>query len=146
MMPSGDRKDPFRGYNFKLEFEGLSQARFMEASGLEAHLEGTGKEAQTADHPQKIPGSHKVGDVTLKRGILQDTNLWNWYDSVAQGQPRRKNGSIVLIDENGEEKVRWSFVNGWVTKWTGPTFNADANDVAIETLQIAHEGLTRKWK
>jgi hypothetical protein len=126
MMATGDRKDPYRGYNFKLEIDGLIRAHFKEASGLE-----------------KITGIHKVGDVTLKRGVIGDLTLWNWYQSVAQGKTERKNGSIVLSDASGEEKIRWNFVNAWPTKWTGPTFDANANDVAIESLEIAYEGLTR---
>jgi len=55
----------------------------------------------------------------------------------------RKNGSIVLMDETGEEKLRWNFVNGWPTKWTGPSFNATSNEIAVETLEIVHEGLTK---
>jgi len=142
-MPTGDRNDPYKGYNFKLEIAGVARAGFHEASGLDGDLGATEKEGGTADSPQKIPGGHKVGDVTLKRGVIGDLTLWNWYQSVAQGKTERKNGSIVLSDESGEEKLRWNFVNAWPTKWTGPTFNADANDVAIETLEIAHEGLTK---
>jgi phage tail-like protein len=55
----------------------------------------------------------------------------------------RKSGAIVLLNDAGEEKVRWNFLDGWPTKWTGPSFNATSNDVAIETLDIAHEGLEK---
>jgi len=142
-MPTGDRKDPYKGYNFKLEIAGVIRAGFHEAAGLDEASEATEKEGETANSPQNIPGGHKVGDVTLKRGITGDLTLWNWYNSVAHGKTERKNGSIILSDDSGEEKIRWNFVNAWPSKWTGPTFNADANDVAIETLEIAHEGLTK---
>ena len=59
------------------------------------------------------------------------------------GKVERKNGSIVLLDDSGEEKVRWNFRDGWPTKWTAPTFNATGTEVAIETLEIAHEGMER---
>ena len=63
---------------------------------------------------------------------------------MIEGQPQRKNVSIIHVDEvSGEEKVRWNFVHAWPTKWTGPSFNAPANDVAIETLEIVHEGLAK---
>ncbi len=55
----------------------------------------------------------------------------------------RKNGSIVLMNDAQEEKLRWNFSEAWPTKWTGPTFNATGNDVAIEALEIAHEGVTK---
>jgi phage tail-like protein len=60
-----------------------------------------------------------------------------------EGTVERKDGSIVLVDDTGKEKVRWNFVKGWPTKWTGPSVNAAGNEVAIETLEIAHEGLER---
>jgi phage tail-like protein len=59
------------------------------------------------------------------------------------GVVQRKNGSIVLLDDAGAEKVRWNFHDAWPTKWTGPSFNATGNEVAIEALEIAHEGLVR---
>lgn len=101
------------------------------------------KVAGTTKSPHKISGIYKVGDITLKRGIVNDANLWNWYNSVAQGKTERKNGSIILADETGEEKVRWNFVNGWPSKWSGPALNATASDVAIEALEITHEGLIK---
>jgi phage tail-like protein len=69
--------------------------------------------------------------------------LWVWHNGAATAKTERKNGSIILSDESGEEKGRWSFVKGWPTKWVGPSFDATSNDVAIETLEIAHEGLTK---
>jgi phage tail-like protein len=62
-----------------------------------------------------------------------------------KGDPaaKRKNGSVILLDRQGNEKIRWNFVNAWPVKWTGPSFNAKGNDVAIETLELAHEGLAR---
>jgi phage tail-like protein len=59
------------------------------------------------------------------------------------GKVERMNGSIVLMDDAGEEQARWNFVAGWPTKWTGPSFNATSNEVAIETLEIAHEGIEK---
>lgn len=142
-MATGDRKDPFRGFNFRLEIDGVVGAAFHEASGLDVSSGATEQVVGTMHSPHKISGVYKVGDVTLKRGIVSDPNLWNWYNSVTQGKTEPKNGSIILTDETGEEKLRWNFVNGWPSKWSGPSLNAPANDVAIETLVITHEGLTK---
>jgi phage tail-like protein len=79
----------------------------------------------------------------LKRGVTDDHSLWDWRKKVIEGKTDRQHGSIVLCDEAGDEKVRWNFVEGWPTKWTGPAFNATNNGVAIETLEIVHEGLTK---
>ena len=75
--------------------------------------------------------------------MTDDAELWEWRQAAASGAVERKNGSIVLLDDTGEEKVRWNFREGWPTKWTAPTFNATGTDVAIETLEIAHEGMER---
>jgi phage tail-like protein len=72
-------------------------------------------------------------------------DLWKWRKQVMDGdiEKARMNGSIILIDDKGDEKVRWNFVNGWPTKWTGPSLNATGNEVAIDTLEITHEGVDR---
>lgn len=141
-MATGDRKDPFRSYNFRIELDGIDRGGFRECSGLDAsqdpieYREGT--EGLTA---RKLPGLNKYSNITLKWGMTDDTELWDWRKKAITGKVERKNGSIVLLDETGEEKLRWNFREAWPTKWTGPTFNATGNEVAIETLEIAHEGL-----
>jgi phage tail-like protein len=144
-MATGDRKDPWRGYNFKLEIDGISRNGFRECSGLDAttapvdYREGTEK----GNIVRKLTGLNSHSNVTLKWGTTDDHSLWDWHDKAIQGKTERKNGSIILLDEAGEEKERWNFVAGWPTKWTGPSFNATANEVAIETLEIVHEGLKK---
>ena len=147
-MATGDRKDPYRGFNFKLEIDGITRAGFRECSGLDAttdpvdYREGIDK----GNIARKLTGLNKHSNITLKWGVTDDHSLWDWRKLAIDGKSKemRKHGSIVLIDETGDgEKVRWNFVNGWATKWTGPTFNATSNDVAIETLEIVHEGLAK---
>ncbi len=141
-MATGDRKDPFRSFNFKVELDGIARAGFRECSGLDAsqdpieYREGT--EGLSA---RKLPGLNKYSNITLKWGMTDDTELWDWRKKAAAGRIQRKNGSIVLLDDAGEEKMRWNFRDAWPTKWTGPSFNATGNEVAIETLEIVHEGL-----
>jgi T4-like virus tail tube protein gp19 len=125
-MATGERKDPFRGYKFKLEVNGITRAGFREASGLDA-----------AQDPVEY------AEISLKRGVTDDAELWTWWKTSLGGRVERKNGSIVRCDGTGKEKVRWNFVGGRPTKWTGPTFIAAGNEVAIETLEIAHEGVTK---
>lgn len=141
-MPVGDRKDPYRAFNFLVELEGITRAGFREASGLDTSADAVeyreGGEAITA---RKLPGLVKYSNITLKWGISDDHELWDWHYKVLQGKVERKNGSIILLDETGAEKVRWNFRNAWPTKWSGPTFNATGDEVAIETLEIVHEGV-----
>jgi len=144
-MPTGDRKDPYRGYNFTVEVDGITRAGFRECSGLDAtsdpidYREGNEKVYTS----RKLPGQVKYSNIVLKGGITDDHSLWDWRKKVIDGKTERKNGSIVLMNEDGEEKLRWNFVNGWPTKWSGPSFNATANEVAVESIEIVHEGVTK---
>jgi phage tail-like protein len=141
-VPSRD--DPYKAFNFLVEIDGLTVAAFCEVSGLESSTEvieyrvGSDK----ANSVRKLPGLTKYANIVLKRGITQNRDLWNWRKAIEQGVADRRNGSIVLLDDSRQEVVRWHFSQGWVAKYDGPDLNAKANDVAIETIEIAHEGLT----
>lgn len=144
-MATGERKDPFRGYNFRLEIDGISRNGFRECTGLDASTDVT--EYREGDEKvftaRKLPGLNKYSNITLKWGITDDASLWDWRKKVIDGKTERKNVSVVLMNESGEEKLRWNIVNAWPNKWTGPSFNATSSDTAIETLEIAHEGLSK---
>ncbi len=143
-MPTGQRVDPYGSYNFLVEIDGITRAGFRECSGLDStqdvHEYREGSDPIT---PRKLPGLTKYSNITLKWGITDDAQLWDWRRQASSGKVQRKNGSIILLDDSGEEKLRWNFREAWPTKWTGPGLNATANEVAIETLEIAHEGLTK---
>jgi phage tail-like protein len=144
-MATGDRNDPYRSYNFKVEINGIIRGGFRECSGLDSsqdpidYREGNDKRRMT----RKLPGLVKHSNIVLKWGITDPSELWEWRKNVMDGKPDRRDGSIVLLDENAQEKARWNFQSGWPSKWTGPTFNATGNEVGIETLEIVHEGLVK---
>jgi len=144
-MANGDRVDPYRGYNFQLEIDGISRAGFRECSGLDSSQDPVeyreGNEVLTV---RKLPGMVKYSNITLKWGITSDTDLWDWRKKAADGSVERKNLSIILLDDTREEKIRWNLREAWPTKWSGPDFNATGTDVAIETLEIVHEGITER--
>lgn len=143
-MPTGTRVDPFRGFNFLVEIDGIAQAGFQEVGGLDASTDAVDyREGTDAPHVRKLPALNKYSPITLKRGITKDDELWKWRETVINGKAERKNGSIVLLDEAGAEQIRWNFSNGWPTKWTGPSFNATGTGVAVETLEITHEEIQR---
>ncbi len=143
-MPVGDRRDPYRAYNFLVEIDGITRAGFQECSGLDSSQDPIEyREGNDALTVRKLPGLVKYSNITLKWGMTDDAELWEWREKAMGGEVERKNGSIVLMDDTGEEKVRWNFREGWPTKWTAPTFNATGTEVAIETLEIAHEGMER---
>lgn len=143
-MATGDIPDPYSSFNFLVEIDGITRAAFHECSGLDSTIDviehREGGENTTL---RKLPGLTKYSNIVLKRGITDDREIYDWHLRAVRGNVERKNGSIVLLDRQGTEKVRWNFIRAWPVKWTGPTFNAEGTDVAIEQLDLAHEGLER---
>jgi phage tail-like protein len=141
MTPS-QRDDPYKAFNFLVEIDGITVAAFSEASGLVSETDvieyRAGGKTNTV---RKLPGLTRYANIVLRRGVTQDAELWNWRRSVEQGAVDRRNGAIVLLDDDRTPVVRWNFFDGWISKWEGPTLNAKGNDVAIETIEIAHERL-----
>jgi phage tail-like protein len=139
-------KDPYGNFNFHVEIDGIVRAAFHEVSGLDSAIDVI-EHREGGDNitMRKYPGQTKHSNLTLKWGLADDRDLYDWHRLWATGDPaaQRKNGSVVLLDRQGQEKVRWNFFNAWPAKWTGSSLNAEGNDMAIETLEIAHEGLQR---
>ena len=136
--------DPFTSYNFLLEIEGITIAGFSEVTGLNSEQNVVEyREGNEGITPRKLPGLTKFGNITLKRGISPDLQIYNWRKTVTDGDIVRKNVSIVLHNEKHDEAVRWNLINAWPSKYTGPDMKANANEVAIETIELAHEGLER---
>jgi phage tail-like protein len=92
---------------------------------------------------RKLPGMTTYNNITLQRGVTDDMDLYQWHRQAIQGNVERKNGSIVLLDRSGQEVARWNFVRAWPTKWTGPSLNAEGTEVAIDSFELAHEGVER---
>jgi phage tail-like protein len=138
------RVDPYRNFSFLVEIDGITQAGFSDCTGFGASTDPIeyreGGENRTV---RKLPGMTKYNNITLKWGITDSRELYDWYRDVVNGKIERKNGSIILLDLQGQEVLRWNFFNGWPSKWDGPDFTAKGNDVAIETLEIANEGTER---
>jgi phage tail-like protein len=143
-MPTS--KDPYGNYNFLVEIDGIVRAGFHEASGFDStidvieHREG-GDNITT----HKIPGMVKYSNISLKWGASDDRDLYDWHRQWATGDPAasRRSGSVILLDRQGQERGRWNFKSAWPAKWVGPSFSAESNDIAIESLELAHEGLAR---
>ena len=133
---------PYGAFNFLVELDGLEVAGFTEVSGLDfetAVIEY--RNGDTEPTVRKLPGLTKYANVTLKRGLTSSSEMWEW---IIQSQERpvvRRNGSIVLLNDSREPLLRWSFTNGWPCKYQDPILNATGSEVAIETLEICHEGL-----
>ena len=136
--------DPFASFNFKLEIEGITVAGFSEVTGLNQESNVIDyREGQEPITPRKLPGLNKFGNITLKRGISPDLSVYNWRKTVTDGDIERRNVSVVLHNEKHEEVVRWNLVNAWPSKYVGPDLKANANEVAIESVELTHEGVER---
>ena len=143
-MATADRRDPFRAFNFQLEIDGVPLGAFAEASGLTAdgdsvdYREGTDVQQSV----RKLPGLRKYTNLTLKRGYTQDRSLWRWYVNIVNGQADRRDVTIVLLNEARQPVLRWHAENAWINKIEGPSFKAAGNDIAMESVELVHEGLT----
>lgn len=135
--------DPYGGYNFHVEWDGIVHAGFRDCSGLDSSQEaGEYREGTDPLTTRKIPGLVSYSNISLSRGITDNAELWNWRERIAKGTVERRNVSIVLMDDTGSEKIRWNLINCWPTTWSGPEFDASSGEVAIETLELAHEGVS----
>jgi phage tail-like protein len=144
-MALGDRVDPLRGFSFCIEIDNTTGAvaGFREVSGLSSstavveYREGN----EQPLHVRKLTGLRTAANLVFKRGITLNVELWQWYRNIVNGIADRRNGAVILRDEEQNDVLRWNFTAGWPTKYDGPTFNATTNEVALETLEIAVESI-----
>ena len=141
-------KDPLVSAWFGVEFQGQVTGAFKECTGLGSESEVVEYKASGEKGEyivKKVPGRMKWNNITLKRGITDAMDMWKWRKVVEEGKidDARKNGSIIMMNQKGEEIARWNFVKAWPSKLSGPTANAGNNEVAIEELEITHEGYER---
>lgn len=116
---------------------------FQEARGLGADLEITAyAEGGANSFAHQLPLRHTWSRISLKRGVVREIGLWWWYQQgLANSLGARRDGAIILLTPAGTPAVAWCFFGGLAAKWTGPELNAGQSAVAVETLEIAHEGL-----
>lgn len=142
-----ERTYPYSQFNFLVEWNGLDpndtvKAGFQEVSGIGLEVNvaeyraGNSKE----NHPIKITGTSKTPDITLKRGVVGVTDLYDWTDKVRKGsQEELKTVTITLRSEDRKDVMKWHLTNARPMKWTGPSFNGKGTDLAIEELTLAAE-------
>ncbi len=135
---------PLPKFHFEVQWGG-TKIGFTEVTGLEVTTEkieyrdGASKEY----HKVRMPGMQTFGDLTLKRGIFAaDNEFYDWWNTVALNTIERRDITISLLNESHEPVVIWKVKNAWPSKVTSTDLNASGNETAIETLVLAHEGLT----
>jgi phage tail-like protein len=146
---SGIDEDPLLGFNFALELEGSIAGYFTECGGI-------GSEHEIVEHKvvdksgheivRKIPGRLKWQDITLKRGITSDMQIWEWRADLVNGDmaSARKNISITMMDRTYAPVAVWHFQNAWPSKVSGPSFKSDDNSFGVEEVTLVHEGMYRE--
>ena len=138
---------PLPSFYFKVSVTDVGDISCSEVSGLETEYDMI--EYRAGDSPvftkQKMPGMRKASDVTLKKGIFKDDKaMWDWINSIKLNTIKRATVTISLLDESGKPVKTWELTNAWPKKITVEGFKADGNTAAIETLILAHEGVTVK--
>jgi len=136
--------DPYKVFRFVVEIDGLRVAGFSEVTGLESRTEVEDyREGGVNDYVHKLAKETRYPNLTLKRGITDAADLWAWHQQVVDGDVQRKTVSVVLLNEVGQEKWRWIFRDAYPVKWNGTDLNAAGNTVAVESVELAHHGMTK---
>ncbi|MFM9969258.1 MAG: phage tail protein [Burkholderiales bacterium] len=135
---------PLPKFRFEVKWD-KDVMSFQEVSGLD--VEAQPIEYRHGDSPEssviKMPGIKKYGNVTMKKGVFsKDNKFWDWFNQIKTNTLKRIPITISLLDEGGKPTMVWNLINAWPTKITGTDLKADGNEVAVETIEIAHEGLT----
>ena len=143
-----DSKDPLVSFHYAIEIQGEVTGFFSECSGLGSEhevIEQKLVDEKGREFIKRIPGRLKWENITLKRGITDKMDIWSWRKMVEEGKVNdaRRNGSIVMMDQELKEVARWDFENAWPTKVSGPSLKSDGNEVGVEELVLAHERLWR---
>ena len=142
-MADSSGSDPYRQFNYLVEVDGVIIGGFSEASGLTAEVDaGDYRDGRpVGEVGRKIPGARKAATITLRRGWTQNTRLLDWCQAALKGEKKLLSGSIVLLNEARQVKLRWKFSNGMLVKCQGPDFQATGNEARIETLELTYEKL-----
>lgn len=137
-----EKTDAYGATRFYVQIEGVHHAVFTEISGLQVETEVFEyREGGNNGFVHRLPGPIRVGNITLKHGLVGSAELFKWYMRVAAGTFEPQNVSVIVYDSQGKETARWNFVKAYPVRWVGPILHGDASEVAIETLELAHAGI-----
>ncbi len=141
---------PYKNFRFKVESKGTIIAGFSDVTGFDASYEVV--EYREGNFPDitatKQPGIAKYSNITFKKGVIDAIDLFQWVEDIKSGDPakyRRENITITLLKDGAGETAaaQWVLKNAWPCKYTGPELKASASEIAVESVEFAHEGLTR---
>ncbi len=138
------RRDPYLACNFLVEIEGLIVGGFSEVGGLEVEVDlEEYQEGGQNGYVHQFASRARYPHLNLKHGMTDADAFWWWQQEVVDGKFERRNGTIYLLDRQRLPKVWWNFKKGYPVKWSGPELRADSGDVAVESVELVHQGLSR---
>jgi phage tail-like protein len=142
-MPAPNRNDPFKNFSFLVEIDAVTSAGFASVSGLAAEAEEIEyrEGADTLTSSRKLPGRVKYPNVTLRRGLTTNRDLWDWWKTVRDGTLQRRAVVITLLDDARQPVLRWRLQEAWIARIEVSELDASKNEIAIESIELAHEGL-----
>ena len=139
---AGQKGTPAPRYTFSVQIEGLAAAVYAEVSGISIDTEVTEVREGGANDVRKVPGRTKFSNITLRRAFTGNRDLYDWAVANVSGKMPRRGVTVTIIDAKGATVAKWSFARAWPVKWQPPALNAASNDVAMETIELAHDGLS----
>mgnify|MGYP001249992578 CR=1 FL=1 len=143
-QPRAGRGDPFAGFNFSVEIEGLLAGGFAEVTGLSAQIEVQPyREGGGNSYAHQLPGPASYGNLTLRRGLTDADLFWGWLQDVAEGAIVRRNLTVALLSTGGEPLMLWDIRRAFPVRWAGPDLRAAGAELAFETVELAHHGIRR---
>ena len=138
------RTDPYLNCRFLIEIEGVVQAGFTDCTGLNSNITVVPyREGGDPTSVRKLPGATNYPDITLKWGLTDSREMYDWHLCAIQGHIVRRNCSIIILGDNHEEKVRWNLYDAWPIAWTAPALSAKSAEVAIEQMTLTCERVER---
>lgn len=145
-----NRIDPYFGFRFRIEIQGIIEGGFAEVSGLQATTEVEKlTEGGVNTYVHMFPKETTFANLVLKKGLADSNKLWRWHRDVIMNNFKRQDIQIFLLkdinDPNMPAAQQWSFRQAYPVKWTGPEFKAESNTVAFETIELAHHGYTETF-
>lgn len=135
--------DPFTNCRFYVQISDVAEAVFTEVSGLQIETTVTDyEEGGENSFVHRVPGRTKIGNVTLKSGMTGSNAFFRWYREILRGRISPKQVDIVIYENDGTELSRWTLLNAYPVKWVGPQLSAEGKVAAVESLELAHEGIS----
>jgi len=136
--------DPYGAFRFRVEVLGVQVGGFTEVTGLERETQVEDfREGGLNDYTHKLVTLTKYQNLTLRRGIADRTELWQWHEDVISGTIERRQIHVVLVDSTGNDTWRWVVEGADPVKWSGAALNASTNAVVVESVEFVHNGVRR---